>query len=72
MITRRCSNPSCAQTFTPDAAHRFGDTCSAACARAMTPRRRAYTGSRTPNTSQTVIAPRYHSKRGADNRKATE
>ena len=36
-MKRRCANPNCSTPFyEPDAAHRFGDCCSKACAREMT------------------------------------
>ena len=45
--------------------------CTDDCQRKHTPRRRAYSGSRAPNTSQTIIAPKYHSRHGTDNRKGS-
>ena len=74
MITQRCKNPTCDREFTPDANHRFGGCCSAECAREHLRSTSRMPNARTwgkPNTSRTIIAPRFHSKQGTDNRKVS-
>ena len=70
MITQHCKNSDCNEEFPLDADHRFGGYCSSACARRNT-KPPVFTGSRKPNTSQTIIAPHFNSKRGTDNKKVS-